>query len=864
MAETQKQASVVRTIWPFLKAWWRRSAIGFLLGAVLGFCSSSITRIASKLGDIALKIVNTFLGPIAVWPKHGKATLLAILSVAAFLYGVRVIAFLVRFWRSWRSGLLSGLGVLWFVSSGAAFAWLSLTGSYRSLLLLVFGVVGTVLVWFRDARVAKKVGEVLDTDPDRPIEEAGEDILKRGPVVASIVRAIVNDGVPVLALTGAYGDGKTSVLNLLSKEFERRDDLIFIRFSTWLPTDDKTLVSTLLSSIVEKLETKLFVPKIKKNLVEFSRMLFAALPSVPASIKELIEKPSQDEQIADLQRNLSRLPVRVAVLLDDMDRMQRNELDVLFRLIRGVPEFPQLTYVCAFHLPALVGTLREGATEEAREEAQQFLEKFFPDQIQLPQIEDALLAVEFEKRFYAICDRNHLLAEAEERQKFNDEFRTLWQMTLRGHFTNLRRLKLYANRLNRSLPAVAEEVNIRDFVLLELVRMMRPVLYEEIYRNARYFMFAPWRSTAWLQIVSPDEGEAQKKRAEYFKVLLQGLPAPPEGVLLTVLKELFPTVDAYLSGRDVPSRVAQNADEAEQQRRIYHPDFFPRYFILEVPQDLFGEKETSDFVSAMNEKSDVEGCVDLFQAKYGELQEWPMKRWDFLRRVKSAMERFKPTAVEALPIAVSKLSDKLEAEPILPVEQTTARNIVFAAANQLKDGPSVQKSVERVIREAASEGFATQVLNDGTTERNRELRNWSRIDAKKLEGAFRERMKAKYAAGTGFSFFPSDGQADFVPLGRWGLCGPEGQQEVQEYLRREFETRHSNIGNFLLRFFPAVKIHTTEDPRAQDPVGTIRRIYFPPEELASLIDRYGDSASSSPDEARAIQEFELASKSGAP
>jgi len=78
---------------------------------------------------------------------------------------------------------------------------------------------------------------------------------------------------------------------------------------------------------------------------------------------------------------------------------------------------------------------------------------------------------------------------------------------------------------------------------------------------------------------------------------------------------------------------------------------------------------------------------------------------------------------------------------------------------------------------------------------------------------------------------------------------------LSQYLRREFAVRHSNIGNFLVRFFPAEKVHPTEDPRAQNPVGTIRQIYFRPEELVELIERYEDSAYSSEDEARAVRQF---------
>ena len=104
-------------------------------------------------------------------------------------------------------------------------------------------------------------------------------------------------------------------------------------------------------------------------------------------------------------------------------------------------------------------------------------------------------------------------------------------------------------------------------------------------------------------------------------------------------------------------------------------------------------------------------------------------------------------------------------------------------------------------------------------------------------------------------FFRVPGRQISYRWGGWGLCESEGRKEVEQYLRREFEARHSNIGSLLGRFFPAEKVHPTEDPRVQDPVGTIRQIYFPPEELAKLTERYGDSSYSSEDEARAVREF---------
>jgi hypothetical protein len=715
-------------------------------------------------------------------------------------------------------------------------------------------VAATLAVFRRDLRATEATSGPLESDPDEPISKDDEDILDRIAVVDSLVRAVASDCVPVIGLVGAYGDGKTSVLNLLSTALENRGVLV-VRFSTWLPLNEETLVSTLLNSILKALQAKLFIPEVKGRLIELTRTLCAVLPRVPHSVKDLFEKPSQSAQIAELTAILSRVPVRVAVLLDDMDRMHRGELDATLKLIRGVPNFPTMTYVCAFDPDALVQTLRPDTSATNQSEALRFLEKFFPDQIPLPKIEEALLTVEFEKRFFAICDRGNLLLGAQERQKFKDDFRTLWLLHLRKYFTNLRRVKLCANRLNRSLPTIGHEVNLREFVLLEVVRMINPLVYEEIFRNAPYFMFVGWRISTWLLTVHSNEKEEQARRQSYFDILFKDLPRPPDGILLGLLGELFPTVKAYLEGGAVPPSISEDAADAERRRSIIHPDFFPRYFIFHVPQDLFGERELSDFISAMNKETAVAQCVSLFRARYLGMEELPMKRGDFLHRVRFAIEQFRPTSAQALPVAISELSDKLEQEARPSFDEITARRIVFAAANRLRGTLGTQSVLEGVIRDARSDQFVTEVLNDCTLRRDDAIEDWSKIDTKRLEDCFRQRMGAKYAPGEKASFFPIKAPIDIRPLGRWGLCGTEGQREVHAYLLREFAAQHSNVGSFLMQFFPAERVSPAEDPRTVDPVGTIRQIYFPPEVLTMLLDEYGDSAHSSPEEARAIREF---------
>jgi hypothetical protein len=531
---------------------------------------------------------------------------------------------------------------------------------------------------------------------------------------------------------------------------------------------------------------------------------------------------------------------------------------VLFKLLRGVTEFPQFTYVCAFDRNALVDTLRGNDKNQSREKVGHFLEKFFPDDIPLPKIDEAHLAAELEKRFYAICDRNDLIADPAERQQFKDQFRSLWATTLKGYFSNLRRVKLFTNRLTRSLPLVGAEVNLMDFVLLEIVRMMKPVLYEEIFRDARYFMFPQWRFITWLQVVSPDDKDAQRRRVSYFDELFRGLARPPEGIALALLKEIFPTVDAYLAGGDIPGSIANDQEKALLQRRIYHPEFFPRYFLFSVPSDLFGEKELTDFIAAMNDKKDVAQCVSVFKAKYGELQELPMKRWDFLSHVRTSLKRFSTAPKHALPVAISHLSAQLEeAEAAGSFDAMTGIRIVFGAINQLDGTVDAQILLEETIRDAASDFFATRVLNESIARTNRLLKHEIVLDKHALEKTFCDRMTKRYELGGALSFFPKEGRPDIAPLGRWALCGADGQEQVHRYLRREFVSAHWKIGRFLSYFFP----RPDDVYPGIDSLKAIE-VYFPAQELRSLLGEYGDSSASSPEESRAIHDFRTQYPSG--
>ncbi len=835
----------------------RSTFIGFMCGALLGLLFQTLCAVAAGLGGRALWLDYKYLGEVSIWPKRGTEVLVILSVAATIFYGVRLYGFGKRVLYSWSAGLLSAVGIIWFLASAVAFSLFNQTSNQMYLFLIGFGLLGILVEAYRDSHIVDTSHTEKEGDPDLPISSDDEDIVGRGAIVDSIVRAVVGDQTPVIALTGGFGDGKTSVLNLVTNRLEEMKDIVVVRFSAWLPMDEETLIFTLFNSVIEKIKERLFLPNSKKSIEDITRTLFAVMPGIPGSAKDLFEKPSQSDQIGSLQRSLASLPMKVVILLDDMDRMNGTQLDALLKLIRGVSHVRSFSYVCACDLPSLSQILHQHHTCEDKGEALRFLEKFFPEQIALPKIEEPILALEFEKRFYAICDRRKLLVDLVERQKFADDFKVLWQMYFRGYFTNLRRIKLLANRLNRSLSLVGEEINLRDFVLLEAVRTISPVVYEDIFWNARYFMFVRWRTATTLQLASIDDDQETAMRVNYFNVLFKGLARPPEGILLGLMKELFPYVEYYLSSRAVPENVSKGEEKGERERRIYHPDFFPRYFILRSPQDLFGEKALADFIQKINAKSEVAECARVFKATYEGLNSLPMKRLDFLHRVEISLGKFSEPATRAFPVVISEISAGFDKDPSKTLDEITSRRIVMAAADRLHPTVGVQNVLENVILVASSDRLAVGVLNDCVNKRSPQLNgwDWGRIDVERLTKAYRDRMKAKYIPVGSASFFSGEGQPDIVPLGRWALCGSEGRSQAHECLLSEFNAKHSNLGKFLSLFFISEVENELSWPGRKDPLVTIQEIYFPLKEIVDLLNVFQTTAYTSADEERAIIEF---------
>src|SRR5262249_495968 len=191
------------------------------------------------------------------------------------------------------------------------------------------------------------------------------------------------------------------------------DKAIVVLFSTWLPGSQETFTSYLLSDIANECQKHYEVPGLRKSAKRFARALGQNVALFRTYFDSLPEATQRDD-IAGLREAVERLPKRVIVLLDELDRMEKEELITLLKVIRGISHLPTLSFVCAGDFKTIVETVKGNYNEESRA----YFEKFFFDVIDIPQLDAAALKKAGIERLIATFNRRKWFEEPTNEERF--------------------------------------------------------------------------------------------------------------------------------------------------------------------------------------------------------------------------------------------------------------------------------------------------------------------------------------------------------------------------------------------------------------------------------------------------------------
>jgi predicted KAP-like P-loop ATPase len=105
------------------------------------------------------------------------------------------------------------------------------------------------------------MSDVDNIQSDQPIVKSSEDRFGRAQFSVRVANVIIGRSDPksiVVSINGPWGEGKTSMLNMIVEEFDKHSDKVtYIRFNPWRFADETQLLNSFFSLLAEKLSASL-------------------------------------------------------------------------------------------------------------------------------------------------------------------------------------------------------------------------------------------------------------------------------------------------------------------------------------------------------------------------------------------------------------------------------------------------------------------------------------------------------------------------------------------------------------------------------------------------------------------------------
>ena len=261
---------------------------------------------------------------------------------------------------------------------------------------------------------------------DRAITDLEADRLDRGNFVVSLSKVLVKpDGISAtgisIGLVGQWGEGKSSILQLLRRDLSARyQDIIIVEFSPWLVSQRHDLlraffeelsrtVGTRFSTSIHGSRRSQVTEEVIGALADYGERLAPAFELIHPGggtaakiatfgIKKLTEyyrdRRAKDKNLNAIKGRvetlLTELAVPIVILVDEVDRIDDYEIRELMHLVKAVADFPTISYILAYDETRVAEALGFEAPfpRDRVIRGRKYLEKIVQIPIQLPIIFD--------------------------------------------------------------------------------------------------------------------------------------------------------------------------------------------------------------------------------------------------------------------------------------------------------------------------------------------------------------------------------------------------------------------------------------------------------------------------------------------
>jgi hypothetical protein len=460
---------------------------------------------------------------------------------------------------------------------------------------------------------------------DRALDGDGEDKLGFGPTADLIAEALAvgtsSDGL-VVGVTGRWGSGKSSLINLTQAALRKRADRDrphVIEFKPWMVGERDALLQAMFAELVAGIDqielkagdaTGVTIRKAQRAATavrEFAGLLGGAGKVVKAGsagipvvgwligiAEDFFHSAGKDKPKSlaaskkKVCKRLGKLNRALVVVIDDLDRLEPAEIVEVLRLVRSVADFPKITYVLSYDQD-IVSHAVEVATQVSDGHA--YIEKIVQITVPVPHLEAFDLRRWFERE---LKDMNLTGGKEVERRIFEiiDREGGQYLVTPRAVVRTLDSIRFHW--------AVLEgRVDLTDFIWLQFVKVGNPALYEWI--TVYLTEMSAWASGR------TSISEEQRVRARESLDAALSPDGTAFGEVCGRLADHLPGIASY--HRDPAGGIYEEVHQVEMDRaigacRLASPDHYRLYFAFAQPTNAPRASDFNDLATAIGESAE--------------------------------------------------------------------------------------------------------------------------------------------------------------------------------------------------------------------------------------------------------------------
>ena len=424
------------------------------------------------------------------------------------------------------------------------------------------------------------------------------DLLNRTKIITDLYNSInfcKNKEKFIIAITGEWGSGKTTILNIVKEKLDKEKFIIIDDFDIWKYSNEKSLIYGIVDEILKKININFSSLRINEIVNGCLGILSSRMD---IKLKYISSGNKMIEKLKIIVNNyLEKNDKRIILIIDNLERTNSNNILIVLKAISTVLGMERFIYVLSYDEEEM-----KSIFEEKLKINYDYVEKIIQLPLRIPEISRERI-----NKISNQCLKNLLLYYGEDNNKI-EEYITGFQV-FSENIKDLRGLKRKINSIVNTCFFGINDLNKNDYFIIELINQENHKLYIQIKENCRFFASEDvskiYGEYIWDQV------SFNKEATKYFDDLFN---IDENKKYKKILEIIFPNVKKYNKDRKnnervqfeyegnniIISRDNEKYRDSIINKRIYNARFFDLYFTKDENEFIEIIQEIDEFIKWNN------------------------------------------------------------------------------------------------------------------------------------------------------------------------------------------------------------------------------------------------------------------------